>query len=68
MEDTVEEIKSVEIKLKGSETDPKDKRIVCEVCGHSNPAENALCEMCSNYLFEQSRNINLNRGDKTNGK
>ncbi len=25
--------------------------IVCEVCGHKNPKDVAMCTMCSNYLF-----------------
>ena len=24
--------------------------IVCDVCGHVNPENTALCKMCSNYL------------------
>ena len=30
----------------------KEERKVCDVCGHSNPESAALCEMCSNYLFD----------------
>lgn len=26
------------------------KRIVCDMCGHVNSEDTALCEMCSNYL------------------
>ena len=25
--------------------------VVCTVCGHKNPKNTGLCEMCSNYLF-----------------
>jgi recombinational DNA repair protein RecR len=28
----------------------KKKYAVCDVCGHANPEEAAMCEMCSNYL------------------
>ena len=28
----------------------KEKVIVCEMCGHKNPEDTAMCEMCSNYL------------------
>ena len=28
----------------------KKKFISCDVCGHANPEEASLCEMCSNYL------------------
>lgn len=28
----------------------KPKRIVCDMCGHVNAEDTALCEMCSNYL------------------
>jgi hypothetical protein len=24
--------------------------IICDVCGHVNPENTALCKMCSNYL------------------
>ena len=24
--------------------------IVCDVCGHKNPENTSMCEMCSNYL------------------
>lgn len=24
--------------------------VFCDVCGHANPEEAALCQMCSNYL------------------
>ena len=26
------------------------KVILCEVCGHANPENTAMCKMCSNYL------------------
>ena len=30
----------------------EDKKYrVCDVCGHSNPDNIAICEMCSNYLL-----------------
>lgn len=25
--------------------------VVCKVCGHKNPRNTGMCEMCSNYLF-----------------
>ena len=28
----------------------RKKLVYCDVCGHANPEEVALCEMCSNYL------------------
>ena len=28
----------------------KEQVIVCEVCGHKNPEDTAICVMCSNYL------------------
>ena len=28
----------------------RKKLVYCDVCGHANPEEAALCEMCSNYL------------------
>ena len=28
----------------------KEERIICEVCGHANPHDTAICKMCSNYL------------------
>ena len=28
----------------------KEKKIVCDMCGHANPEDSAICEMCSNYL------------------
>ena len=30
----------------------KQTYIVCDMCGHKNPENTALCEMCSNYLFD----------------
>ena len=24
--------------------------VICDMCGHSNPIDAALCVMCSNYL------------------
>jgi hypothetical protein len=30
----------------------KEKTKVCDVCGHVNSEKAALCEMCSNYLFD----------------
>lgn len=26
--------------------------VVCQVCGHKNPRNTGMCEMCSNYLFD----------------
>ena len=31
-------------------TQEKEKKIICDVCGHANPEYTALCEQCSNYL------------------
>ncbi|MBR2623271.1 MAG: hypothetical protein IKD15_03505 [Clostridia bacterium] len=28
----------------------KEKVIVCDICGHKNPEDTAMCVMCSNYL------------------
>ena len=28
----------------------KERVIICDMCGHKNPEDTALCEMCSNYL------------------
>ena len=28
----------------------KEKFVICEMCGHANPENTALCKMCSNYL------------------
>ena len=28
----------------------KETIIVCDVCGHKNPENTAMCVMCSNYL------------------
>ena len=32
------------------EAEKKPEFIICDVCGHSNPEDAALCKMCSNYL------------------
>lgn len=37
---------SLEVKLPNN-----DNLVVCKVCGHKNPRNTGLCEMCSNYLF-----------------
>ena len=29
----------------------EEKKIICEVCGHANPENTAICCMCSNYLL-----------------
>lgn len=26
--------------------------VICKVCGHKNPNNTGMCEMCSNYLFD----------------
>lgn len=26
------------------------QKVICDVCGHSNPPGTAICKMCSNYL------------------
>ena len=31
---------------------PRDEYVICKVCGHTNPKNAGLCEMCSNYLFK----------------
>ena len=28
----------------------KEKYIICDMCGHANPENKAMCDMCSNYL------------------
>ena len=28
----------------------KEKVVVCDMCGHANPENTAICKMCSNYL------------------
>ena len=28
----------------------RPKKIICDVCGHANTEDSALCKMCSNYL------------------
>lgn len=28
----------------------KPSYVICDVCGHRNPEDVALCKMCSNYL------------------
>jgi len=32
----------------------QEETIVCDVCGHVNKKNVAICEMCSNYLFEEN--------------
>ncbi len=32
------------------EKDSDVKKIICDICGHANPAHAAMCKMCSNYL------------------
>ncbi len=34
---------------------PQQTRVTCDVCGHQNPPDVGLCEMCSAYLFKQSK-------------
>ncbi len=31
----------------------KKETIICDMCGHVNPAGSAICEQCSNYLDEK---------------
>lgn len=38
----------LEAKLPNSEN-----LVLCKVCGHQNPRNTGMCEMCSNYLFDQ---------------
>ena len=45
-EDAGREIKLV-IPCQGMEK----KLRICEVCGHANSEDEAMCVMCSNYLF-----------------
>ena len=33
---------------------PQTEYIQCFVCGHKNPVNTGICEMCSNYLFIKS--------------
>jgi ribosomal protein L40E len=28
----------------------EDVKVICEVCGHANPLNTAVCKNCSNYL------------------
>lgn len=28
------------------------KVVICEVCGHGNPTNVGLCQMCSSYLYD----------------
>lgn len=28
----------------------KKEVVLCDVCGHANPENTAICKMCSNYL------------------
>lgn len=28
----------------------KKETVICDMCGHINPAGSAICEQCSNYL------------------
>ena len=34
---------------------PQATYVQCVVCGHKNPANVGLCEMCSNYLFDKKK-------------
>lgn len=58
MDETTDTVECLEVKIKGNDIKCKEERIICEVCGYSNPAKNALCEMCSNYLFKQRSDKN----------
>lgn len=40
---------------------PQTAYIQCFICGHKNPANVGICEMCSNYLFTS---LNGKRGRK----
>lgn len=33
----------------------KKEFVLCEMCGHSNPIDTAICEMCSNYLTKEAK-------------
>ena len=35
---------------------PQIEYIQCFVCGHKNPLNTGICEMCSNYLFTKLKN------------
>ena len=35
---------------------PQKEYIQCFVCGHKNPPNTGICEMCSNYLFTKLSN------------
>ena len=34
---------------------PEQTYVQCIVCGHKNPIDVGLCEMCSNYLFDKKK-------------
>ncbi len=36
---------------------PEDEKTICCVCGHANPKNTFMCEMCSNYLIMQNAKI-----------
>ncbi len=39
------------LKNKSACTEPESEKKVCPVCGCPNDADDALCRMCSTYLF-----------------
>lgn len=46
VDDDEQGIVSLKVKLPND-----DDTVLCPVCGHKNPKNAGLCEMCSNYLF-----------------
>lgn len=42
---------------------PEDEKTICFVCGHRNPKNTFMCEMCSNYLITQKTTIKQPRRD-----
>lgn len=42
---------------------PEDEKTLCFVCGHKNPKNTFMCEMCSNYLITQKITVQQPRRD-----
>lgn len=38
-----------------SATAMKKEYVICDMCGHANPAPAAICKMCSNYLTKEGK-------------
>lgn len=51
-----------------SNTDTAPKVVICEVCGHGNPTNVGLCQMCSSYLnlylYDVKKKEKTNDGNK----